>query len=288
MTKALFVDTAVKRMQGLESDACLHPQLTVQLAGASIHLDPERPEYHRAALVPTTTTTTTGHNSSVIHAYSTGNQRSSRLQSMLTANALLFLPQGPGVVEVGTTLQALLIRPLIAATRGISIHPSAANLDYTDDAEEEELDHDVHNTVVATAATIGSPSTTTTASAATTITGGSDQYVSFPRTAIVASAIAASTAAASTAATAVVVKDGKHITVGLLTISDRVRTALINLTATAFHHYDYYLLLQLLLLLLLPLLLPPLLLLLLLLLHLLLPLLLLMQQLNYYDIYLDK
>ena len=289
VTKALFVDTAVKRMQGLESDACLHPQLTVQLAGASILLDPERPEYHRAALVPTIMTTT-GHNSSVIHAYSTGNQRSSRLQSMLTANALLFLPQGPGVVEVGTTLQALLIRPLIAATRGISIHPSAANLDYTDDAEEEELDHDVHNTVVATAATIGSPSTTTTASAATTITGGSDQYVSFPRTAIVASAIAASasTAAASTAATAVVVKDGKHITVGLLTISDRVRTALINLTATAFHHYDYYLLLQLLLLLLLPLLLLPLLLLLLLLLHLLLPLLLLMQQLNYYDIYLDK
>ena len=185
MTKALFVDTAVKRMQGLESDACLHPQLTVQLAGSSIHLDPERPEYHRAALIPTTTKT--GQNSSLIHAYSTGNQRSSRLQSMLTANALLFLPQGPGVIEVGATLQALLIRPLVAATRGISIHPSAANLDYTDDVEE---DIDIHNySVVATATiTMDTPSTsattTSTTTTTTTTTGSSDQqYVSFPRVA---------------------------------------------------------------------------------------------------------
>ena len=203
MTKALFVDTAVKRMQGLESDACLHPQLTVQLAGSSIHLDPERPEYHRAALIPTTTKT--GQNSSLIHAYSTGNQRSSRLQSMLTANALLFLPQGPGVIEVGATLQALLIRPLVAATRGISIHPSAANLDYTDDVEE---DIDIHNYTPSTSA-----ATTTTTPTTTTTTGSSDQqYVSFPRVAPV--------------------KDWRRISVGLLTISDRVRTSLINTTTT--------------------------------------------------------
>eukprot|EP01032_Pedospumella_encystans_P018297 gene18297-20834_t len=47
VTKALFVDPAVRRLQGLDSEACLHPQLTVTLAGSSIKLDPERPEYHR-------------------------------------------------------------------------------------------------------------------------------------------------------------------------------------------------------------------------------------------------
>jgi len=71
----------------------------------------------------------------VMLAYSTGNQRSSRLLSMLSANALLFLPRGPGVVPVGSTLQALVIRPLKAAPKSISVHPSAALLDYADDEE---------------------------------------------------------------------------------------------------------------------------------------------------------
>lgn len=173
VTKALFVDTAVKRIQGLDSEACLHTQLTVQLAGSALNLDPERPEYHRAALVQVSK------HSSMIHAYSTGNQRSSRLQSMLTANALLVLPQGPGVIEVGTTLQALLIRPLMVSSRLNSVHPSAAEIDFIDQEEN------------------------TNSIKSSSILESEDKYVSFPRT--------------------IVNKDWRIISVGLLTISDRVR-----------------------------------------------------------------
>lgn len=199
VTKALFVDTAVKRLQGLDSEACLHPQLTVVLTGSSIKLDPERPEYHRAILI------SNGDGSGCVQAYSTGNQRSSRLLSMLSANALLFLPQGPGVVEVGARVQALLIRPLTAAPRAVSVHPQAALLDF---ADAEEL----AGQKAATAPEVA----------------GSD-YVSFPRKGDVsplsAPAVVAPAPVVTTlesAAAAADKKDWRNISVGLLTISDRV------------------------------------------------------------------
>ena len=199
VTKALFVDTAAKRLQGLDSEAALHPQLTVTLAGSSIKLDPERPEYHRAILIANED------GSGRVQAYSTGNQRSSRLLSMLSANSLLFLPKGPGTVEVGTTLQALLIRPLTAAPKTRSVHSSAALLDF---ADAEEL---VPN--------------------AGEMQSSASDYVSFPRKG--ASATPSSPAPllpAAVIATSVVESDAlgdqsdwRNIRVGLLTISDRVR-----------------------------------------------------------------
>lgn len=205
VTKALFVDTAVKRMQGLDSEACLHPQLTVILQGSSIKLDPERPEYHRAILL------NAEDGSGTVHAFSTGNQRSSRLLSMLSANALLFLPQGPGVIEVGAKLQALLIRPLTPAPRVLSVHPSAALVDFAD-AEEE-------------AGNQGGPS-----SPAGGAPSKDGDYVSFPRKAENHPQAAKATAV-STVATSVLVgdllgdqKDWRNIQVGLLTISDRVNS----------------------------------------------------------------
>ena len=149
VTKALFVDVAVRRLQGLSSEASLHPQLTVRLAGADITLDAERPEYHRASLVtapstaPAAACSSTGASSPSavagsstmeVLAYSTGMQRSSRLLSMRSANALLFLPKGPGVVKVGSLVPALLIRPLQFAPRGVSVHPTAALLDFPSSA----------------------------------------------------------------------------------------------------------------------------------------------------------
>ncbi|RIK37874.1 MAG: molybdopterin molybdenumtransferase MoeA [Chloroflexi bacterium] len=69
-------------------------------------LDPYRPEYHRATLQWDST----------LHgglggyrAQSTGNQSSSRLSSLRTANALLELPQAEGVLATGATVSALLI-----------------------------------------------------------------------------------------------------------------------------------------------------------------------------------
>jgi molybdenum cofactor synthesis domain-containing protein len=206
VTKALFVDTAVKRLQGLDSEACLHPQLTVVLAGSSIKLDPERPEYHRAILI------SNGDGSGCVQAYSTGSQRSSRLLSMLSANALLFLPQGPGVIEVGARVQALLIRPLTAAPRAVSVHPRAALLDF---ADAEELAGQASSGAVQQAA-------------------GTD-YVSFPRKADISPVSSLAVAAVVTpvvtttlesAAAVPDKKDWRNISVGLLTISDRVSSCL--------------------------------------------------------------
>ncbi len=71
-----------------------------------LRLDPERPEYHRAAL----------HWDSDLNdgrggylAVSTGSQASSRLLSMRTANALLELPQAEGELAVGAVVWALVI-----------------------------------------------------------------------------------------------------------------------------------------------------------------------------------
>ena len=87
-----------------------HPNPRLQRVQAHLaqplRLDPERPEYHRAAL----------HWDSGLNdgnggylAVSTGSQASSRLLSMRTANALLELPQAEGELPVGAVVGALLI-----------------------------------------------------------------------------------------------------------------------------------------------------------------------------------
>ncbi len=71
-----------------------------------LRLDAYRPEYHRATVrwEPSLHDGRGG-----LLAVSTGMQASSRLLSMRSANALLELPQGDGVLDAGTTVTALLI-----------------------------------------------------------------------------------------------------------------------------------------------------------------------------------
>ncbi|MFN3981025.1 MAG: molybdopterin molybdenumtransferase MoeA, partial [Caldilinea sp.] len=85
-----------------------NPRLTrVQVClGQPLRLDPYRPEYHRATV---RWETSLHEGRGALLADSTGNQASSRLLSMRSANALLELPQGEGVLEAGTTVTALLI-----------------------------------------------------------------------------------------------------------------------------------------------------------------------------------
>mmetsp|Transcript_16494 Transcript_16494/g.17844 ORF Transcript_16494/g.17844 Transcript_16494/m.17844 type:complete len:648 (+) Transcript_16494:44-1987(+) len=124
VTKSLFVNPALKRLQGFSSDKCLHPQINVKLIGDKIVLDPERPEYHRVYI-------THSYNRSELtfHAESTGNQRSSRLLSMRSANGLLVLPQGPGVIEPGTVLPALIVGSFDSPPAVANVHSLAANVD---------------------------------------------------------------------------------------------------------------------------------------------------------------
>jgi gephyrin len=72
-------------------------------------LDPERPEYHRVVL-HWDRSVDDGQGGYL--AASTGNQASSRLLSMRSANALLELPAGSGVLPVGAVVDALLIGEL--------------------------------------------------------------------------------------------------------------------------------------------------------------------------------
>jgi gephyrin len=83
-------------------------RITVALA-QPLPLDPHRPEYHRAILE--WDVQAEGGRGGLV-AHSTGNQASSRLLSMRSANALLELPQGEGVLPAGAAVSALLIGEL--------------------------------------------------------------------------------------------------------------------------------------------------------------------------------
>uniref|UniRef100_A0A7S0UQY7 Molybdopterin biosynthesis protein CNX1 n=1 Tax=Polytomella parva TaxID=51329 RepID=A0A7S0UQY7_9CHLO len=99
-----------------------------------IKMDPERPEYHRVqiAWASTSETRSETHHASQLrapldlitswtpskandavkfefHAFSTGNQISSRLLSARTANGLLEVPQASGILKRGSVVPALLI-----------------------------------------------------------------------------------------------------------------------------------------------------------------------------------
>ena len=120
VTKSLFIDPALKRLQNVSSVNAMHSQLRVQLA-TDLTLDPERPEYHRACI--------TTNNQGILIAHSTGYQRSSRLLSMSTSNALLCLPQGKGVIQKGTFVTALLIGTLPPPPPQQCYHKAAACMD---------------------------------------------------------------------------------------------------------------------------------------------------------------
>lgn len=97
----LLVQPALAVLKG-KTDYQL-PKIQVSLC-QTIRMDSERPEYHRAVAK---------FDSKVggFVAYSTGNQLSSRLLSMHSANVLLEIPQGTGTLQVGDKVTALIIGP---------------------------------------------------------------------------------------------------------------------------------------------------------------------------------
>jgi molybdenum cofactor synthesis domain-containing protein len=97
VTFQLFVRPAIRRLLGYERIAL--PRLTVTL-GHDFRLDPERPEFHRVTLQ---------RQEGRFVAVSTGSQASSRLLSVVGANALLVLEQAAGVLPAGSEREALLL-----------------------------------------------------------------------------------------------------------------------------------------------------------------------------------
>jgi gephyrin len=94
---------ALRKLAGWPNPRLTRVQVTLS---QPLPLDAHRPEYHRAS-VRWDATLHAGRGGFI--ANSTGSQASSRLLSMRSANALLEVPQGEGVLAAGSIVTALLI-----------------------------------------------------------------------------------------------------------------------------------------------------------------------------------
>jgi len=81
------------------------PKVKVILDG-DVKMDPQRNEYHRVTVV--------AKEDGQLHATSTGGQRSSRIGSFKSANALLCLPAKQGILPKGSMIDALMIGALLS------------------------------------------------------------------------------------------------------------------------------------------------------------------------------
>jgi gephyrin len=100
VTLHLFVLPALQRLSGVKEEGL--PRVMVTLR-EGVRLDP-RPEYHRVVVAVG--------GDGELWAESTGGQRSSRVGSLRSANALLCLPAGKGELKSGTRVEALLMGPI--------------------------------------------------------------------------------------------------------------------------------------------------------------------------------
>ncbi|EPE28381.1 MoeA N-terminal region -like protein [Glarea lozoyensis ATCC 20868] len=98
VTLHLFVLPSLHHFSGV-SPAGL-PRISVVLEH-EFRLDPQRPEYHRAIV--------TMNRNGLVTASSTGGQRSSKVGSLKSANALLCMPAGKETLPHGTRVDALLM-----------------------------------------------------------------------------------------------------------------------------------------------------------------------------------
>jgi gephyrin len=71
-----------------------------------VKMDPQRNEYHRVMLV--------AKSDGLLHAVSTGGQRSSRIGSFKGANGLLCLPAEKGVIEKGKMVDTLVMGRILS------------------------------------------------------------------------------------------------------------------------------------------------------------------------------
>ncbi|KAL9599474.1 MAG: hypothetical protein Q9219_003813 [cf. Caloplaca sp. 3 TL-2023] len=98
VTCHLFVLPSLQQASGISPVGL--PRAVVVL-DQDVSLDPKRPEYHRVVV--------TAGRDGMLHAASTGSQRSSRVGSLKSANALLCLPAREGRMGKGERVEALLM-----------------------------------------------------------------------------------------------------------------------------------------------------------------------------------
>lgn len=103
VTYHLFVLPSLHRTAGISPVGL--PMVKVILDG-DVRMDPTRVEYHRALV--------TAKADGMLHATSTGGQRSSRIGSFKGANALLCIPTGKGSITRGDKVDALLMSNMLS------------------------------------------------------------------------------------------------------------------------------------------------------------------------------
>ena len=104
VTFHLFVLPALQKMAGFGEPWGL-PKVKVVL-DEEVRMDPKRAEYHRVVV--------SAGEDSMLHAMSTGFQRSSRIGSFKGANALLCLPTREGMLGKGKMCDALLMGKIVS------------------------------------------------------------------------------------------------------------------------------------------------------------------------------
>ena len=102
VTYHLFVLPLLHRMSGINPVGL--PKVKV-VVDQDVKMDPKRAEYHRVVV--------TAKNDGLLHAVSTGFQRSSRIGSFKGANALLCLPTKQGSLQKGEQVDALLMGRIV-------------------------------------------------------------------------------------------------------------------------------------------------------------------------------
>ncbi|KAF2458855.1 gephyrin [Lineolata rhizophorae] len=102
VTYHLFVLPSLHRAAGIRPAGL--PKVMATLA-QDVRMDAQRPEYHRALVI--------AKKDGLLHASSTGGQRSSRIGSFKGANALLHLPAGKGTIQKGQQIEALMMGKLL-------------------------------------------------------------------------------------------------------------------------------------------------------------------------------
>lgn len=118
VTLNLFVLPSLHRLTGISTglaslshvpipSAALGLPLVSAVLTHPFPLDPKRTEYHRSLV-------SASRADGRLYASSTGGQRSSRVGSLASANALVVLEPGSGKVEKGTLVQALMLGAVVA------------------------------------------------------------------------------------------------------------------------------------------------------------------------------
>ena len=104
VTAHLFVLPCLQKLAGVPVEECGMERVMVRVS-ERVRCDAARVEYHRVVV-------SCGRDG-VLVARSTGMQRSSRVGSLSSANALLVLPQKEGGLEAGELCEALMMGPIV-------------------------------------------------------------------------------------------------------------------------------------------------------------------------------